>query len=70
MALTADDLARIGELIAASEQRLGKRLGAQLEGMEARLGKLVSENGQAIADLGKRVARLEEPDEPWKGRQP
>lgn len=38
-----------------------------LERLETRLGRMISANGEAIADLAKRVDRLESGDEPWKG---
>ena len=36
-----------------------RTLATRMEGMDTRLGRLISANGQAIADLSERVVRLE-----------
>ena len=38
----------------------------RLDGIETRLGKMISENGQAVRDLKERVARQEGEGEEWK----
>lgn len=68
--ITASEERMTGRMNRRFEEMDGRfdRLERQMTEMESRLGILISENGQAIADLAVRVSRLEGPEPPQMRR--